>query len=130
MRAMLYALRDNAAVWYSPDQAYDGPGAALLPFFGEPAMTFTATTRIAKISGSGIVPFAFRRLDDGSGYLVRFEPEVTAVPSDDSIADTLLLGQLLERAIRECPDQYYWNHRRFRGRGPDLPDAYARPKAH
>jgi KDO2-lipid IV(A) lauroyltransferase len=128
-RAMLRALRDNAAVWYAPDQAFDGPGAALLPFFGEPAMTNTATARIAKITGARIVPFTFRRLDDGSGYFVRFDPAVADVPSEDPIADTARLTAILEQTIRACPEQYYWNHRRFRGRGPDLPDAYARSQS-
>ena len=73
-RAMLRALRDNATVWYAPDQAHTGAGAELLPFFGEPAMTNTATARLARVSGAAVLPFQFRRLDDGSGYLVRFEP--------------------------------------------------------
>ena len=73
-RAMLRALRANATVWYAPDQAHTGAGAELLPFFGEPAMTNTATARLARVSGAAVLPFQFRRLDDGSGYLVRFEP--------------------------------------------------------
>ena len=73
-RAMLRALRANATVWYAPDQAHTAAGAELLPFFGEPAMTNTATARLARVSGAALLPFQFRRLDDGSGYLVRFEP--------------------------------------------------------
>lgn len=124
-RAMLRALRDNAVVWYAPDQAYGGPGAALLPFFGEPAMTNTATTRLARLSGSVVLPFQFGRLDDGSGYFVRFEPPVTEVPSDDAIADTRRLTAILEDFVRVRPEQYFWTHRKFRGR-PNLPDVYAR----
>ena len=66
---MLRALRANATVWYAPDQAHTGAGAELLPFFGEPAMTNTATPRLARVSGAAVLPFQFRRLDDGSGYL-------------------------------------------------------------
>ena len=128
-RAMLRALRENSAVWYAPDQAFDGSGAELLPFFGEPAMTNTATTRIARISGAAVLPLCFRRNDDGSGYLLRFEPPVPGVPTDDARADTLKLTAILERFVRECPDQYFWTHRRFRGRGPTLPDVYRRPAA-
>ncbi|HUQ51250.1 MAG TPA: phosphoethanolamine--lipid A transferase [Gammaproteobacteria bacterium] len=127
-RAMLRALRDNAVVWYAPDQAYGGPGAELLPFFGEPAMTNTATTRLARLSGSVVLPFQFRRLDDDSGYSVGFEPPVEDVPSDDAIADTKRLTGILERFVRACPQQYLWTHRRFRSR-PNLPNGYARPVA-
>jgi lipid A ethanolaminephosphotransferase len=128
-RAMVRALRDNAAIWYAPDQAFDGSGAELLPFFGEPAMTNTATARIARISDTAVVPLAFRRRDDGSGYVLRFEPAVPHLPSSDVRADTQKLTAILERFVRECPDQYFWTHRRFRGRGSKLPDVYARPAA-
>ena len=124
-RTMLQALRDNSVVWYAPDQAYGGPGAELLPFFGEPAMTNVATTRLARLSGAVVLPFQFRRLDDGSGYCVRFEPPVAGVPSDDAVADTMRLTSILERFVRACPEQYLWTHRRFRGRR-NLPDVYAR----
>jgi lipid A ethanolaminephosphotransferase len=124
-RAMLRALRDNAVVWYAPDQAYTGHGAELLPFFGEPAMTNTATTRIARLSGAVVLPFQFCRLDDGSGYRLTFEAPLPDLPSNDAIADTKRLTSVLERFVRACPGQYLWTHRRFRGR-PGLPDAYAR----
>jgi lipid A ethanolaminephosphotransferase len=126
-RAMLRALRRNAAIWYAPDQAFDGRGAELLPFFGEPAMTNTATTRIARISGAPVLPLCFQRCADGSGYVLRFEPAVASLPSDDVRADTARLTTILERFVRECPEQYLWTHRRFRGRGAGLPDVYARP---
>ncbi len=125
-RAMLRALRDNATVWYAPDQAHTGAGAELLPFFGEPAMTNTATARLARVSGAAVLPFQFRRLDDGSGYLVRIEPPVAGVPSDDATADTMKLTSILEGFIRSCPEQYLWTHRRFKGRGSSLPNVYAR----
>jgi lipid A ethanolaminephosphotransferase len=125
-RAMLRALRDNAVVWYAPDQAHTGAGAELLPFFGEPAMTNTATTRLARVSGAVVLPFQFRRLDDNSGYVVRFEPPVADVPSDDATADTRRLTEILETFVRACPEQYLWTHRRFRGRGSNLPNVYAR----
>lgn len=128
-RAMLRALRDNAVVWYAPDQAHSAAGSELLPFFGEPAMTNTATTRLARLSGAEVVPFQFRRLDDGSGYLVSFESPVSELPSDDATADTLRLTSILERFVRTCPEQYLWTHRRFRGRGPALPNVYARASA-
>ncbi|HET9483461.1 MAG TPA: phosphoethanolamine transferase domain-containing protein, partial [Xanthomonadales bacterium] len=128
-RAMLRALRANAAVWYAPDQAFDGSGSELLPFFGEPAMTNTATARIARASGAAVVPLFFQRCSDGTGYLLRFERAVAGLPTEDVRAVTLALTAILERFVRDCPEQYLWTHRRFRGRGPRLPDVYAQPPA-
>ena len=90
-----------------PIRLMAGAGAELLPFFGEPAMTNTATTRLARMSGAVVLPFQFRRLDDGSGYLVCFEPPVAGVPSDDATADTMRLDRASsKRFVRACPEQY------------------------
>jgi KDO2-lipid IV(A) lauroyltransferase len=116
VRAMLRSLGRNAVVWYAADEAHTGKSSALLPFFGEPALTNTALSRLARISGAAVVPLFYCRKDDDSGYLIRFGPALEGFPSDDVIADTLQLTALLEASIRECPAQYFWKQRRFRGR--------------
>lgn len=126
VRAMLRSLRSNAAVWYAPDQVYLGKQARLVPFFGVPAMTNVATSKLARLSGAAVVPFFFGRRDDDSGYLLRFEPALEDFPSADAEADTRRLVEVLERFVRECPDQYMWIHRRFKGRPPPLPNIYRR----
>lgn len=116
VRELLALLAKNAVVWYAPDQARVDKGE-LVPFFSQPAMTSTAPSRLARISGAAIVPFFFRRSDDDSGYLLRFDPALTDVPTRDAIADTKRLTAVLEDFIRECPDQYFWTHRKFKGAG-------------
>lgn len=125
VRAMLRLLRKNAVVWYAPDQA-PGEGGELLPFFGEPAMTSTATSRLARVSGAAVVPLFFARLADDSGYVLRFHAPLDDLPSADAARDTERLTAVLEGFVRECPAQYFWTHRKFKGRPVDLPDVYAR----
>ena len=36
-------------------------------------------------------------------------------------------GAVLEDFIRVAPEQYLWNHRKFKGRPAPLPDLYAKP---
>jgi len=115
VRAMLRLLAKNAAIWYAPDQARIDSGE-LIPFFGVPAMTSTATSRLARVSGAAVVPLFFRRLADDSGYLLRFGPLLDNFPSADATADTVRLTAVLEGFIRESPDQYFWTHRRFKNR--------------
>ena len=122
VRGMLRALRTNATVWYAPDQASRARSAELLPFFGEPAMTSTALSRVAKASGAAVVPFFFRRNRDG--YSLRFEPALVDFPTADVVADTVRVFGIIERFVRESPEQYMWNHRKFKGRAAHLPDAY------
>jgi len=122
VREMLALLARNAVVWYSPDQARLDSGE-LVPFFSQPAMTSTAPSRLARVSGAAIVPLFYRRLPDDSGYLLRFHPPPAEVPSRDALADTARLTAVLESFIRECPEQYFWTHRKFKDR-PGSPDAY------
>ena len=126
VRSLLRLLRKNAAVWYAPDQANQSAGR-LLPFFGELSMTSTATSRLARVSGAAIVPLFFCRLPSDSGYLLRFHEQLGEFPSDDAIRDTVRLTTVLEGFVRECPDQYFWTHRRFKSR-VGLPDVYDQRK--
>jgi KDO2-lipid IV(A) lauroyltransferase len=122
VRSMLRALQANTVVWYAPDQAYSH--GRLVPFFGEPAMTNLATSRLARLSGAAIVPFSYRRLA-GARYELEFHTPLDGVPSADVLADTQRLVHVLEEFIRLCPEQYQWLHRRFNRRPATLPDLYA-----
>src|SRR5260370_8035265 len=57
IRSMIRALKNNEAVWYAPDQAYRNKGAAMVKFFGIPAATTTATSRLARISGAAVLTY-------------------------------------------------------------------------
>lgn len=131
VRSLLRSLARNAVIWYAPDQFYAGPNAALLPFFGEPAMTNVATSRLARVSRAAVVPFAYRRLPGRlrPRYALRFYPPPEGIPSADPIEDTRRLLGELERFVRACPEQYLWLHKRFKGRPPPLPDPYRRDRA-
>ncbi len=123
MRQLLRTLKHGTAVWYAADQSYRRQYSVLVPFFGEPAMTNGALTHIARLSGSPVVPYFPRRLADGSGYEVTFLPALESFPSGDVAADAQRVTALLEERIRLAPEQYYWIHRRFKGR----PEGYADP---
>jgi KDO2-lipid IV(A) lauroyltransferase len=125
VRALLRNLRDNYAVVYLPDQTYLGKQSELLPFFGEPAVTNTATSKLAAISGATVLPYFFRRLPGTQGYRVDIGPPLAGFPSDDAAADTRRLFGLLESYIRLAPEQYLWLYKKFKGRPPPYPDVYA-----
>jgi KDO2-lipid IV(A) lauroyltransferase len=125
IREVLRLLRENVVIWYAPDQARIDNGE-LLPFFGEPAMTSTATSRLARLSGAVVIPLLYCRLPDDEGYRVRFHAPLDGLPSDDPTHDTLRLTSVLETFIRECPEQYQWTHRKFKDRPGNLPNVYAR----
>jgi KDO2-lipid IV(A) lauroyltransferase len=121
VRSMLKALKGNATVWYAPDRLHRE--GELVPFFNEPALTTLSTSKLARVSGAAVVPYSSRRYDGEARYEIRFHPPLDGFPTDDAVADTRRLVELLEQFIRRCPDQYQWTHKRFKGR-PELPDPY------
>jgi KDO2-lipid IV(A) lauroyltransferase len=127
VRALIRKLRENYAVAYLPDQTHLGNQSEILPFFGEPAVTNTATSKLAAISGAAVLPYFFRRLPDGT-YRVDIGPALDDFPSGSVRHDTERLFGLLEDYIRLAPEQYLWLYKKFKGRPAPYPDVYA-PKA-
>lgn len=113
VRGLIRALKGNAVLWFSGDEAHAGKSSAMLPFFGGLAPTNTALSRLAKISGAKVVPLAYWRKPDNSGYVLRFDAALEDFPSEDVIADTQRLVAILEDQIRAQPAQYFWKQKRF-----------------
>jgi len=124
IKSMVRSLREATPVWYAPDQSYNRKQSALLPFFGVPSMTNTATGTLARLGKAVVVPFFPRRLPEG-GYVLTIMPAIDGIPSDDPIEDTKKYLRILEDQIRLCPEQYYWVHRKFKNRPEPMPDPYA-----
>lgn len=125
IRAMVRTLRDGGTVAYLADLAGRGNNRALVPFFGEPAMTTTAVSKLARMTGATVLTYFFRRLPGRAGYVVNIGPPLDGFPGDDPVADTRRLVERLEDYIRLAPEQYMWTYRRFKGRPEPYPDLYA-----
>ena len=126
IRTVVTALKANEPVWYAPDQSYRKKGAQMVPLFGIPAATNTATSRLAKMTGAAVLPYFQERLPHGAGYRMVIHPMLENFPTDDSIADATRFNHLIEAQIRRVPEQYLWIHRRFKGLTPEYPDYYRR----
>lgn len=125
LRSLLRAFKRGHAVWYAPDQNHGLRNSVFAPFFGIPACTLAATSRLAAISGAAVVPYFPRRLPGNAGYEVVIYPALTNFPSDDAVVDAQRINELLEQQIRQAPEQYLWVHRRFKTRPPGKPKLYA-----
>ena len=126
IRAMITALKNNECVWYAPDQSYRKKGAEMVPLFGIPAATNTATSRIARMTGCAVLPFFVERLPGAAGYRAVILPQLESFPSDSPRADAERFHRFIETQVRAVPDQYLWIHRRFKGLTATDPDYYGR----
>lgn len=125
VRGLLRSLRDGHAVWYAPDQAHRGKSAADVPFFGIPASTNLATTRLAQASKAPVLPFFSLRTQDGR-YRLIIKPALDNFPGESAERDAARINAIIEQTVREAPEQYLWVHRRFKAVRPGESDPYAR----
>jgi len=121
-RQIVKAIRAGQIIWYAADHDHGIKNAVFAPFFGHPAATLTTTSSLAKISGTPVVMMGNYRKRDGTGYCVKFHPQLAQFPSDDSLRDASRVNQMIEAAISVEPEQYMWVHRRFKTQ-PELPKA-------
>ena len=126
IRNMVRALRKNEAVWFAPDQSFRNKGAVMAKFFGIPAASNTATSRLARISGAPVMTYFGQRLPGKAGYRVVIGPAFENFPGNDPVEDVERYNRLLEAQVRLVPEQYLWVHRRFKGLSADYPDYYGR----
>jgi KDO2-lipid IV(A) lauroyltransferase len=124
LRGLLASLKRNRPVWYAPDQDFGSDNSVFVPFFGIPAATLTATSRLARVSGAPVVPFFPRRLPGARGYELTLLPTLEGFPGEDVEQDTRRITSLIEERIRQQPEQYLWVHRRFKTRPPGEPPVY------
>jgi KDO2-lipid IV(A) lauroyltransferase len=124
IRTLIASLKNNEPVWYAPDQSYRKKGAQMVPFFGIPAATNTATSRLARMTGAAVLPYFPERLPGSRGYRMVISPMLEGFPSDSPAADAERFNKLIEAHVRHVPAQYLWIHRRFKGLGAEHPEHY------
>jgi Kdo2-lipid IVA lauroyltransferase/acyltransferase len=114
IRTIIKSLKNNIPIYYAADQDYGRKHSVFVPFFGIPAATITATTRLTNINHSPIVPVFHYRDNNSPHYRVVFYPALENFPSADLETDLTRVNQLIENAILVKPEQYLWTHRRFK----------------
>jgi KDO2-lipid IV(A) lauroyltransferase len=101
-----------------------GPRDAIfVPFFGVPAATITALSRVAALTGAAVVPVVISQRPD-TGYRIRIHPALENFPGESVEADTRRMNAFIEERVLEMPEQYYWVHKRFKTRPEGEPRIY------
>lgn len=118
IRDLLKTLQENTAVWYAYDIDAGEKRSVFAPFFGIPTASLTSASRLAEMSGAAIVPIDFYREDNQWGYVMNLYPALENFPGKSTVEDATRLNTRIEQSIRNKPDQYIWQYKRFKTRPP------------
>ena len=118
IRGMVRMLKQGTAVWYAPDQQFQGKNHLMVPFFGIDAPSNPATSRLAKLSNALVIPIHCTRDESAyqsQGYTLHIKAPLENFPSDNINNDTLRINQIIEQQISSHAEQYLWTHKRYKG---------------
>ncbi|MCD8542365.1 MAG: hypothetical protein LRY69_02705 [Gammaproteobacteria bacterium] len=97
-------------------------------FFNIPTASVASVPKLVKLGRAKvIVAHAYRRADL-SGYELSFSAPVENYPSESILDDVGRINDHMERLIREHPEQYLWQYRRFKTRPVGEADVYPKKK--
>jgi KDO2-lipid IV(A) lauroyltransferase len=124
VKPLLRAIKQGHVFFNLPDMDFGARDAAFVPFFGVPAATLLAPSRMAKMLGMVVQPVIAELLPGSQGYRVHFLPPLDPFPTDNPEADALRMNQFIEAQIRLRLPQYLWVHKRFKTRPAGEPGLY------
>jgi Kdo2-lipid IVA lauroyltransferase/acyltransferase len=106
-----------------PDMDFGLKDGAFVPFFGVPAATLLAPSKMARLLNMTVQPVVAEMLE-GGGWRVRFHEPWSDFPTDDALVDATRMNAWIEARVRELPAQYLWVHKRFKTRPAGAPGLY------
>lgn len=124
LKPVVRALKRGSVFYYLPDQDLGRRRSVFAPFFGIQTATVPALARLAILTDAVVLPCVTRQRSFGRGYEVVFGPPLSRDDLAEPIACAARVNVVIERAVRESPEQYFWVHKRFKTRPPGEPGFY------
>jgi KDO2-lipid IV(A) lauroyltransferase len=123
VRRTARAIRDGRFVAFLSDQGVMGLASSFVPFFGRPAKT---PRGFAVFALRLEVPVCFIdavRLPGGKFRVIVEPVEIERTGDREKDVDAMVVrySEILEKWVREYPEQYFWQHRRWRRQPPGTP---------
>lgn len=127
VKNLLRALKHGECVGVLPDQVPPPNSGEFAPFFGVPALTMTLVQSLVQRTGARVLMAYVKRVEGGLFELV-FLPVSNAIYDDDRLVSLTALNQGVEATVRDVPEQYQWEYKRFRKQPPGCPKHYRQDK--
>ncbi len=112
IKNLFRVLRDGKSIGILADQNA-GASGQLVDFFGRPASVAVGPYRIAQKTGAWLLP-AFIHRTKGPYHDLILEPLMIIEKGDDVIPYMREYNRLLEKHIRDYPEQWMWMHKRWK----------------
>ncbi len=129
VRVIPRSFRDGRAVGFLSDQGAKGLASTFVDFFGRPAKTprgaavFALRNRLPMLFIAAI-----RQPDLSYRFIVRDVPLANSGDREKDVDDTVRnYTKAIEDCVREYPEQYFWQHRRWKRQPPDTPPHLREP---
>ncbi|MGB2600612.1 MAG: lysophospholipid acyltransferase family protein [Candidatus Omnitrophota bacterium] len=116
-KKMLKVLKSGNILGIVPDQDVDSIDGIFVDFFGKPAFTPVAPVKIAMAAKTKIVPiFVVRKKDNTHKVVVEkpIDPSSGGRDKEDIKRYTQQWSSLLEKYVRQYPEQWVWIHERWK----------------
>ncbi len=124
-KPLIRAIRQQGlGFFHLPDMDFGERESEFVPFFGVPAATLVAPSRMARMLGMKVQPVVAELLPGGQGWRVRFLEPWADFPTGDALADARRINAWIETEVLRNPAQYLWVHKRFKTRPPGAPSLY------
>jgi len=124
MRPVVRAIKHGRAFYYLPDEDLGPEQSVFVPFFGVQTATLTALSKLSRMTGAAVLPFATVYDPQSGHYHARILPPLENFPTDDESADAACMNRELEKLIALAPSQYMWSMRIFQSRPDGSPPPY------
>jgi len=116
VRPILKALKTGGVVGFLLDQKASAREGVLSEFFGRPVSTNQGLALLALKSGAPVLSCFARRVS--GGHRIQVGPAIPPPAEGEREARVCALTRsfdaTIEAAVRACPEQWFWVHRRWR----------------
>jgi len=119
---LLKFLRGGGLTAILPDQVPETSGGEFVPFFGQQALTMTLVHSLQKRTNCRLLACYAERVR--GGFSVVFKAVDEDCYSGDSHTALAGLNRTVEACIRDVPEQYQWEYKRFKVQPEGAPKIY------
>ncbi|MEO0442976.1 MAG: lysophospholipid acyltransferase family protein [Pseudomonadota bacterium] len=112
--ALLKYLRKGGTTCILPDQVptQKDRGGVFAPFFGHPAYTMTLVNQLQQRTACTVIGATAKRVS--KGFVIRFWQVDNSVYQSDELTAATAVNAMVEASVRDAPEQYQWEYKRFR----------------